>query len=185
MTEEINFSYEGGLYGELIRNRSFKADAIHQPIKPENYDPAKYYPVTIAATNAPKFWEAVNSSISLDTNTPLNEMLNVSCKADVSRASKNEPAGIANDGYWGIPVRPKTTYHASFYAKGKAFSGPLTLSLESADGKTVFASATVPKISGDWKKYEVELTTGSVEPSKENKFVIATTKPGHYSTSTA
>src|SRR5882757_8182848 len=26
MTEEINFSYEGGLYGELIRNRTFKAD---------------------------------------------------------------------------------------------------------------------------------------------------------------
>ena len=28
MTEEINYSYEGGLYGELIRNRTFKADAI-------------------------------------------------------------------------------------------------------------------------------------------------------------
>src|ERR1700712_5089256 len=41
MTEEINYSYEGGLYGELIRNRSFKADAIQEPIKPENYDPAK------------------------------------------------------------------------------------------------------------------------------------------------
>jgi alpha-N-arabinofuranosidase len=27
MTEEINFSYEGGIYGELIRNRTFKADA--------------------------------------------------------------------------------------------------------------------------------------------------------------
>ena len=27
MTEEINFAYEGGIYAELIRNRSFKADA--------------------------------------------------------------------------------------------------------------------------------------------------------------
>src|ERR1700722_9845969 len=26
MTEEINHSYDGGLYGELIRNRSFKDD---------------------------------------------------------------------------------------------------------------------------------------------------------------
>src|SRR6267154_552344 len=26
MTEEINFSYDGGLYGELVRNRSFKED---------------------------------------------------------------------------------------------------------------------------------------------------------------
>src|SRR5258708_4149039 len=27
MTEEINFSYDGGLYGELVRNRAFKEDA--------------------------------------------------------------------------------------------------------------------------------------------------------------
>jgi hypothetical protein len=26
MTEEINFSYEGGIYGELVRNRTFKAN---------------------------------------------------------------------------------------------------------------------------------------------------------------
>src|ERR1700679_540736 len=27
MTEEINYSYEGGLYGELIQNRIFRDDA--------------------------------------------------------------------------------------------------------------------------------------------------------------
>jgi len=54
MTEEINFSYEGGLYGELIRNRTFKANR----------------------TNA-VFWSAVgNAVISLDTNQPLNSALN-------------------------------------------------------------------------------------------------------------
>jgi alpha-N-arabinofuranosidase len=26
MTEEINFSYDGGLYAELVRNRNFKED---------------------------------------------------------------------------------------------------------------------------------------------------------------
>src|SRR5450756_1456961 len=81
MTEEINYSYEGGLYGELIRNRAFKADAIQQPIKPENYDPAKYYPVKIATNNAPKFWSATGpAKISLDTNNVLNDALNVSLK---------------------------------------------------------------------------------------------------------
>src|SRR5664280_1898118 len=29
MTEEINYSYEGGLYGELIRNGAFKANATN------------------------------------------------------------------------------------------------------------------------------------------------------------
>ena len=176
MTEEINFSYEGGLYGELVRNRTFKANP----------------------TNA-VYWSAINGSISLDTNQPLNAALNVSLKLDTSKASKDSPVGIANGGYWGIPVRPNTTYRASFYAKGEHFNGPLTVSLvhvvdsnnvtvKSPPGSQVFlgettepvASATIPKISGDWQKYEVTLTTGNVETSKDNRLEISTTKPGTF-----
>jgi alpha-N-arabinofuranosidase len=182
MTEEINFAFEGGLYGELIRNRTFKADAVHQTIKPDNYDPAKYYPAKIATTSAPKFWSAVGSAkISLDTNNTLNQWLNVSLKLDVSGASKNSPAGVANDGYWGIPVRPSTTYQASFFAKAEHFSGPLAVSLESGDGKKVFASEQISGIGGKWKKFEATLTiAGDVTPSKENRLVISTTKPGTF-----
>ena len=106
MTEEINYSYEGGLYGELVRNRTFKANP----------------------TNA-VYWSTYgNAAISLDTNSPLNSALNVSLKLDASNAKKNSPVGIANRGYWGIPVRPNTTYHASFYARRKEFQ-------RSADGQ--------------------------------------------------
>ena len=180
MTEEINFAYEGGLYGELIRNRDFKADAIQEPMKPENYDPAKYYPLKIAVTNAPKFWDAVGSAkIALDTNVVLNAMKNVSLRVDLSGASKTAPAGVANGGYWGIPVKPATTYHASFFAKAKHFNGPLTVSLESADGKTVFAKSEISGIGGDWNKFETTLTTaGDVAPAKENRFVISAPKSG-------
>ena len=158
MTEEINYSYEGGLYGELIRNRTFKANP----------------------TNA-LFWSALGgAAISLDTNQPLNAALNVSLKVEAKKAAKNSPAGIANAGYWGIPVRPNTTYHASFYAKGKSFSGSLTVSLVSSTGTNggMVASAVVKKISSKWQKYEVTLTTGNVPASKENKLVISTTKRG-------
>jgi alpha-N-arabinofuranosidase len=156
MTEEINFSYEGGLYGELIRNRTFKSSAQN-----------------------PAFWSTIGgASMTIDTNQPLNAALNVSLRLDASQASKASPAGIANGGYWGIPVRPGTKYRASFYARAENFSGPLNLEIESADGKTVFARATVSKISGDWKKYEVTLKTGKVEASKNNRFVITTTQPG-------
>src|SRR6516225_243520 len=131
MTEEINFSYEGGLYGELIRNRTFKS-----------------------SMQSALYWSAVgDTTLELDTNQPLNPALNVSLKLDTSKATKASPVGIANGGYWGIPVRPNTTYRASFYARGERFSGPLNLALESADGKTVFAGATVSKISGNWEKY--------------------------------
>jgi alpha-N-arabinofuranosidase len=162
MTEEINFSYEGGLYGELVRNRTFKANA----------------------TNA-VYWSAINGAISLDTNQPLNAALNVSLKLDTSKASQSTPAGIENGGYWGIPVRPNTAYRASFYAKGEHFNGPLTVSLvhiatTNGETATTLASATIPKISGDWQKYEVTLTTGDVPVSKENQLAITTTKPGTF-----
>jgi alpha-N-arabinofuranosidase len=180
MTEEINFAYEGGLYGELIRNRDFKADAIQEPIKPENYDPAKYYPLNIAVTNAPAFWSAVGSAkISLDTNVVLNAMKNVSLQVDLSGATKDAPAGVANGGYWGIPVKPGTTYHVSFFAKAKHFNGPLNVSLESTDGKTVFATADITGIGDSWNKFQTTLTTaGGITASKENRLVISATKSG-------
>jgi alpha-N-arabinofuranosidase len=200
MTEEINYSYEGGLYGELVRNRAFKADTIQQPMKPDAYDPAKYYPAQINVTNAPKFWNEIGSAkILLDTNTVLNDALNVSLKVELAGASKNSPAGVANGGYWGIPLRPNTTYHASFFAKAENFSGALTVSLvhvvdsnnisvKTAPGTFVFlgettvtvADATIPKLSGEWRKYDVTLTTRDIAPSKENRLVISATKPGTF-----
>jgi alpha-N-arabinofuranosidase len=156
MTEEINFSYEGGIYGELIRNRTFKSSRQN-----------------------PTFWNTVgDATMTIDTNQPLNAALDLSLKLAAGKASKASPVGIANGGFWGIPVKPDTTYRASFYARGNKFSGPLDLALESADGQTVFARATIAKISRKWKKYEATLTTGNVPPSKANRFVITTTRPG-------
>jgi alpha-N-arabinofuranosidase len=38
--------------------------------------------------------------------------------------------GIANDGYWGIPVKPSTTYRGCFYAKASSpQSKPLTIGI--------------------------------------------------------
>ncbi len=157
MTEEINYSYEGGLYGELIANRTFNS-----------------------ATNEMRFWSVIGGAvISPDTNAPLNNVLTTSMRLDATKAGENSPVGIVNSGYWGIPVRPNTVYHASFYAKAAAnFSGPLTVSLESSDGKTVFASEKISGLTHDWKKFEVTLTTKGIETSKENIFKIATSAPG-------
>ncbi|HLP75460.1 MAG TPA: malectin domain-containing carbohydrate-binding protein, partial [Candidatus Paceibacterota bacterium] len=180
MTEEINYAYEGGLYAELIRNRSFKADAIVPRVTPTNYVVGKYLPVSFRPDTKPRFWTNVGSaSMVLDTNNPLNEFLNVSLKLDASTASATAPAGVANGGYWGIPVKPKTTYQVSFFAKAApGFNGPVTVSLESADGKTVFASAKVSGIGGDWRKFETKLKTKNVPASKDNVFKLTTTSPG-------
>jgi alpha-L-arabinofuranosidase len=179
MTEEINYSYEGGLYGELIRNRTFKADAIQQNLRADAYDPAKYYPASYPADTAPKFWTSVGGAVLLlDANTPLNAALNVSLKLDGSMASKTSPAGVANGGYYGIAVRPKTTYKVSFFAKAApGFTGPLTVSLEGTNGQA-FARAEISGLTGDWKKFETTLTTKNVTPSKDNVFKLTTATPG-------
>ncbi|HEY3760454.1 MAG TPA: alpha-L-arabinofuranosidase C-terminal domain-containing protein [Verrucomicrobiae bacterium] len=156
MTEEINYSYEGGLYGELIGNRTFKE-----------------------STNGLKFWNATGDAIiSVDTNV-LNSAIDWSLKMDTSDTSASSPAGIVNHGYWGIPVRPNTSYQVSFYARtAYTFSGPLRVSLESADGKTVYASAQFSGLTSDWQFFETLLKTKNVTPSKDNVLKITTTEPG-------
>ncbi len=180
MTEEINYAYEGGLYGELIRNRSFKADAVVPSVKPETYEAGKYLPVSYRPDTRPRFWTAVGgASIVLDPSNPLNEFLNVSLKLDASAASATTPVGIANGGFWGIPVKPKTTYQVSFFAKASnGYTGPVTVSLESADGTTNYASATITGLTAEWKKFETKLTTKRVTASKENVFKLTTKTPG-------
>jgi alpha-L-arabinofuranosidase len=179
MTEEINYSYEGGLYGELIRNRTFKSDAIQQNLTSDVYDSTKYYPAKYPANVALRFWSSVGgAALGLDANTPLNDTLNVSLKVDAAAASKSSPAGVANGGYWGIPVAPKTAYKLSFFAKAApGFNGTLTASIESTNGK-VFASAVISGVTRDWQKFEATLKTKSVRSSKDNVFKITTTEPG-------
>ena len=108
MTEEINHSYDGGLYAELVRNRAFLDDAA---------SPAHWSPVQ---------GDGAAATIALDKGQPLNAAIGTSLRLDVTQASAGHPAGVANEGYWGIPVRPNTRYRASFFAKAKpGFSGPI------------------------------------------------------------
>ena len=88
--------------------------------------------------------------------------------------------GIANDGWWGIPVKPDTTYHVSFYAKGDvSFSGPLTVSIESNDGTKTFVAAQISGSLASGKQYTAMLKTENNAPvSSANRFVISTESPG-------
>ncbi|MEO7932609.1 MAG: alpha-L-arabinofuranosidase C-terminal domain-containing protein [Chthoniobacterales bacterium] len=161
MTEEINHSYDGGLYAELIQNRAFLDDA-----------------------KAPVHWSVVANdtaaaTIALDTANPVNDKLTTSLRLTVSQASKENPAGVANGGYWGIPVQPKTQYRASLWARAEAgFSGPLTVSIASEDGRTVYASEKISGVAPEWKKFQVTLKTGNVTPTAKAHFQITTDRPG-------
>lgn len=161
MTEEINHSYDGGLYAELIQNRAFLDNA-----------------------QEPRHWsvlsgEGAQATIALDKDRPRSEQMPVSLRMDVTAASSARPAGVVNDGYWGIPVRSNTRYTATVYARAApGFTGPLTVAIQSEDGATKYATAKIARLTGEWQPYTVTLNTGKVEPTAKTKFALTVDRPG-------
>ncbi|SHM72724.1 alpha-L-arabinofuranosidase C-terminal domain-containing protein [Mucilaginibacter sp. OK098] len=162
MTEEINYSYDGGIYAELIRNRSFK-DNIKNP---DHWSLIKDV--------------ADSSAIVLDNKHPVNQDLTECLRFNLATVGKN--TGLANDGFWGIPVFASTNYQGSFYAMTDDNSaGPITISIESTDGKSTFATASITGVSRTWKKLTFNLiTAASVTPTADTRFVIRPSAKGAY-----
>lgn len=193
MTEEINYCYDGGLYAELIRNRVFQGSlgpqtggrgnrggrgATNPASAPATPPPAP------AAADLLSHWSLVTSdgatgTMAIDTTDPVNTIaLKNSLRLDITAGGAGKRVGVANEGYWGIPVKPNWEYKASFYAKATpTFSGPLTVAIEGNNG-TVYATATVPTLTAAWKKYEVTLKTAQTPTTAEAKFVISGSSPG-------
>ena len=159
MTEEINFSYDGGLYPEMVKNRT---------MRDRDWNQQDWLIVQNASAGA-KFEK--------DKTTGPSTALDDSIRLTVTSASAAEPAGLRNMGYWGYPLHPDTAYTASLYAKAESPT-PLNISLVSnRTGKSV-ASAQVASIGADWKQYTVTLHTAKLEPSEANHLELTLTQPG-------
>jgi alpha-N-arabinofuranosidase len=167
MTEEINHAYDGGIYAELVRNRDFK--------EADKDDPTR-----------PAYWSPIGSGlgnvvIKLDRQEPVNTAgLPVSLKVMVPAGCL--VGGVANQGFWGVPIRPASRYAASFYARGdKGFTGRLTLGLESADGSIAYVKSSPVAVEEKWKKFQVTLETpADAKPSVNGRLAIRTAKPGTF-----
>jgi len=152
MTEEINYSYDGGLYAEMVRNRTFAdngwAGVAHWTLVNQGHSEA---------------------AITLDKSTGPSEAVPRSLRLEATNADQEHQPGVSNDGFWGMAVRPDTTYKGSFYAKADSTSvGPVQVSLISDASGAVLASASSGPLTTEWKKYEVTLHTGKLEASAEN-----------------
>jgi len=150
MTEEINYGYDGGLYAELIRNRAFLND-----------------------NRGPAHWSSVGGApLALDTAQPYNDALPKSLRVECV----TQGVGVANDGYWGFPITPNTTYTLTLIARGTV--GGLTLTLQSRDGKTIYAQTSLSGLTEGWQKRTATLKTGKVAPTTDAVFAITAEKPG-------
>jgi alpha-L-arabinofuranosidase len=179
--EEINRAGDGGIYAEMVQNRSFEDAAI----------PLAWTPVKDGGAEL---------TMALDQSQPLHANNQTSLRLEIAKSGKR--AGVANFGFKGAPygqdtnvskwlpkfeegvqntatgiaVQQGAAYLGSLYARGgHGFAGTLTVSLEKPDG-TVLASQTINGIGDAWKKFECRLTSTATDNNA--RLVVATTSTG-------
>jgi alpha-L-arabinofuranosidase len=159
MTEEINFSYDGGIYGELVRDR-----AIGQ-----GWRALTHWTMAARGNSA--------AEISVDEKAGPSSSLPRSIKVTVTAATDAAPAGVQNDGFWGIPVRPQTAYSGSFYAKTDRAGVRVTVSLVNDETGITAATATVTGLTTEWNQYRFTLKTAQVPVTANNHLLLTVSRP--------
>ncbi|MCR4994636.1 MAG: carbohydrate binding domain-containing protein [Bacteroidales bacterium] len=153
--EEINHAGDGGLYAELIQNRSFEDDA-----------------------ERPVHWRTFGGAqASLATDGMLNEHQAHALRLTVGTAG----GGLINDGYWGMNFRQQTTYTFSAWIKAdEAFKGNMTVALTGRDGRNLGQTSVPLKLkAGKWTQLKDVrvLATGS---DAEGRAELTFSAPGAF-----
>ena len=154
--EDINYGADGGLYAELVQNRSFED---RQPLY-------AWREVTNSGTRG---------RLAVESESPLNannlHFLRLYA-ADPGRTGY----GAVNSGFDGIAVRAGDNYLFSIYARRRAGdSAALHIALEDGDGRAL-AAADLTGLGDSWTKFEASLaSTVSVTNAR---LVVLATQPG-------
>ncbi len=147
--EDINFGADGGIYAELIKNRSFEfPDAL-----------MGWKKIDANAKGEMKILEHENAK---------NNLHFVRLKNDLNSSG----FGIANNGFRGIGVAQNARYNFSVQARNISRK-PINLRLEliNASGQKI-AQAAIKNISGDWKNYEAILKASATEPKATLNVIV-------------
>ena len=138
--EDIDLSLDGGVYAELVRNRSFEdgnGEKREQTLR---------------------YWLPLgNAEISPNKNRPVSER-----NPHSARVRGPAGAGIANEGYFGMGIRKGMTYNLSIALRG-AVKGPVEVALE-AYGKPALAHARIDGVGADWRTFSAALEANDSDP---------------------
>ena len=140
--EDINYAADGGLYAELVKNRSFEF--------PQNLMGWKTY-----------------GKVSLQDDGPFERNPHYVRLSNPGHAHKH--TGLDNEGFFGIGVKQGEEYRFSVWARLPQGDGSESLRIELIDPKSMaeqqaFASANLTVTSKEWKKYQVVLKPGQTNP---------------------
>lgn len=157
--EEINHAGDGGLYAELVRNRSFEeSDSIEPWIVrlPDN----------------------ANGSASVVERTDGEGFNRHALKLSVMLASTEAPVDLVNDGYWGMSIQADEPYHLSFSARAEVPDNTSVLArLETPAGK-VLASGTTTALTNAWTTKRLTLFASAACPNA--RLVLRFSTPGTF-----
>ncbi len=152
--EDINFAADGGLYAELIWNRSFEfTDRLFNWSKVER--------------------SGSTVEIEVMDTEPLNP--NNPHYLRVTVPGETGAAGIANPGFGGIVLERGKNYQFSVHARAaNAYDGNLLVRLES-DG-ILLGETRIGEITSGWEKYDATITARG--DSTEARLVLLVEGPG-------
>ncbi len=160
--EDINYGADGGLYAELIENRSFE-----------------YYPVAGYCTGkALDNWTLVrdvagSASFSVQDAKPLNENNAHYLQLEIKNAGSG--VGISNSGFDGIPVKANAQYDFSAYVRSEGkLKEPLIVRLVSSKNE-IIGECTIKNISTSWNKYEAVITAKKTDDNCQLQIITTET----------
>lgn len=144
--EDINLSADGGIYPELIKNRSFEDSD-----KPEGWKFAKLDGKSTA------------SIVTANADSPVIPLNPVNHRS--LRVKADGAFSLENEGYWGMNIIRGEHYAFKLAARVEdGFDAPLIVRLVSADGQTVIAAGEFKSFSSDWAYHAIDLTASVTDP---------------------
>lgn len=146
--EDINYAGDGGLYAEMVQNRSFEYSLAEH----EGWGP----------TTAWRFVKLGHSvgDMTVITSQPLhpNNPHYVTLEAEVVGLYRGDSplhgVGLKNSGFDGMSLKAGERYNLSLWARGQM---PLLVALLDGKGKPL-ACDTIPVDNNEWRQYTTSLT---------------------------
>jgi alpha-L-arabinofuranosidase len=151
--EDINYAADGGLYAELVQNRSFE----YNPEERQGWNPFSYWEFIVPGHSLGQI--SVETQAPIHPNNPHYVVMNAEFIGDYPQVKAHiEPGvGLKNSGFDGIVVRQGEKYNLSLFAKlltGKSMD--FLVSLQTQKGE-VLAQSKLNVSADSWHKYETQL----------------------------
>jgi len=163
--EDINHAADGGLYAELIRNRSFEDDTMQQG-RGRNRDAR-------GGTRISNWYALGQAEINLTQKNLLNKVQHNALDLRIVASGD----GVRNEGFWGMNAVTGRKYQLSFFAKSdKAYQGTLTASLITSTGKVLGSAKIKVNADSQWTKYTAVITAKGNDPKAQ--FALTADQPG-------